>query len=214
MLIFETCFLKKKFFWRHAIWNSPWSTFSSYWRQSYSKRMTVLRRYFIDRLGGPIGKLLVLSEIAKLYDTLEITPHWRYWRIWEKRNHYACWIEVSRNLSLRHAYLIPAYFGAMLIFKKVLIIARVRYLQSTVSSAKFSIVSYDFEKVSAIDESNAWLTNFSLFWWLLCSGYLQKEAAVIPIILPFVHHGFTDFTVHLRILMSVFKWTAKWANPW
>ena len=32
-----------------------------------------------------------------------------------------------------------------------------------------------------------------------CSGYLQKEATVIPIILPFVYHGFTHFTVHLRI---------------
>ena len=44
----------------------------------------------------------------------------------------------------------------------------------------------------------------------LCSGYLQKEAAVIPIILPFVYHGFHSlhcpsknfflfFAVHLRI---------------
>ena len=34
---------------------------------------------------------------------------------------------------------------------------------------------------------------------LLCSGYRQKEAAVIQIILPFVYYGFTHFTVHLRI---------------
>ena len=52
---------------------------------------------------------------------------------------------------------------------------------------------------------------------VLCSGYLQKEAAVIPIILPFVYHGFAHFTVHLRISSffrwGFFKWTAKWANP-
>ena len=112
MLIFEPCLFKNiiKKIWRHATWSSTWSIFSSYWRLRYSKWMTVLRRDFI-------GKLIVLSEI---------TLNWRYWRNWEKRNHYVGWIKVSRNLFLRHAYfqnnayLKVSQFWFMLIFEPCL----------------------------------------------------------------------------------------------
>ena len=43
------------------------------------------------------------------------------------------------------------------------------------------------------------------YLWILCSGYQQKEAFVIPIILPFVYHGFTNFNVHLVIAGSYHK---------
>ena len=34
----------------------------------------------------------------------------------------------------------------------------------------------------------------------LCCGYLQKEAAVIPIILPFFYYGFNHFTVRHSVI--------------
>ena len=43
------------------------------------------------------------------------------------------------------------------------------------------------------------LINLLLAISYLCSGYILREAIVISFVLPFVYHGFTHITVHLRI---------------
>ena len=56
------------------------------------------------------------------------------------------------------------------------------------------------EKKNYLSSHKEFLCRLSICSFVcLCSGYLWKETTVISIVLPFVYHRFSHFTIHLRI---------------